>query len=52
MVDETVPAVEYADDTSGVYKMLMVRMFERTDKTANVRVYTIACIEMCKDVKT
>lgn len=44
---EKVPEVESVADSSGVYKISMVRMSEiMTDEVANVRVYTADRLEM------
>ncbi len=44
--EESSPEVEYAAYRPGVYKIPMVRMSDRTDELANVRVYIEEHIEM------
>ena len=44
--EESRPAVDDAAYRPGVYKIPMVRMSDRTDELANVRVYIVEHTEM------
>lgn len=44
--EESRPAVDDAAYRPGVYKIPMVRMSDRTDELANVRVYIVEYTEM------
>ncbi len=48
---ESCPEVDGVTYMPGVYKIPMVRMTERSDEPANVRVYRHDCIEMCRGKK-
>lgn len=49
MAGESVSAVGYADDTPGVYKVLMVRMSLTDWRTCERKGLKVDCIEMCRN---